>query len=196
MKQLFLRTGPSHHPTGAGTLNGGRNASFKPPPNLLLLLLSILAVCVFIFWKLKFGYQKEALTVEKIEEFLTPKELEAYQAAQKEVDDKFENCIQYILYALADGKYVCLSCPNSIPFVTLKEGEIWYIGHTCQNDEVRHSKSFRQKHNVWMFTNYVGRKEECHRIELKLIRGYKYLPESQKPETKLFIPPYNQTDKN
>ena len=92
--------------------------------------------------------------------------------------------------------YECLSCPPGIPFVTLKKGEIWYIGHTCQDDNDRHSRAFRQEHNVWLYTNYVGPKEECHKIELKLIRGYKYLPESQKPEAKLFLPPYNRTDKN
>ncbi|MCB0598799.1 MAG: hypothetical protein KDD28_32295, partial [Phaeodactylibacter sp.] len=127
-----------------------------------------------------------------------PRALEVYKAAQKEVDEKFENCIQYILYALEDGMCECLSCPPGIPFpfVTLKEGEIWYIGHTCQDDNDRHSRAFRQKHNVWLYVNYVEPKEKCHKIELKLIRGCKYLPESRKPEAGLIFPPYNQTDKN
>lgn len=143
-----------------------------------------------------FGYKENALTVEDIEKTLTPEELEAYRAAQSEVDEKFEDCIQYILYAVEDGLYECASCPPGIPFVTLKEGEIWYIGHTCQEENGRHSQAFQRKHGVWMFTNYVGSKETCHKVELKLIRGYKYLLESIKPEVKLILPPYNRTDKN
>ena len=146
-------------------------------------------------WSLIFGYQEDAITIEEIEKSLTPKELESYRAAQKEVDEKFENCIQYILYALKDGKYQCASCSPGIPFVTLKKGEIWYIGHTCQKEDLRHSSSFQKKHRVWMATNFVGSKVACHEVELKLIRGYKYLPESFKPEGKLILPPYNRTDK-
>lgn len=193
MKQLLLTRERIGQPPGI--LRPGKNNVHKLPFNFFPFLLALLIVAAIV-WKLMSGYQEKALTIEDIEKSLSPEELEAYKAAQKEVDDKFENCIQYILYALEDGIYECLSCPPGIPFVTLKEGEIWYIGHTCQDDNNRHSRSFRQKHNVWLYTNYVGPKEECHKIELKLIRGYQFLPESFKPEAKLIIPPYNRTDKN
>lgn len=194
MKQLFLtRERVGYPPIDA--LRPGKTSNYKPPIDFFPFLLALL-VLVAIVWKLMSGYQEKALTIEGIEKSLGPQELEAYKASQKEVDEKFEHCIQYILYALEDGIYECLSCPPGIPFVTLKKGEIWYIGHTCQDDNDRHSRAFRQEHNVWLYTNYVGPKEECHKIELKLIRGYKYLPESQKPEAKLFLPPYNRTDKN
>lgn len=175
-------------------LRPGKSNAYEPPFNFFLFILALLVV-VALVWKLSYGYQEKALTIEDIEQSLDPQELEVYKAAQKEVDEKFENCIQYILYALEDGMYECLSCPPGIPFVTLKEGEIWYIGHTCQDDNDRHSRAFRQKHNVWLYVNYVEPKEKCHKIELKLIRGYKYLPESRKPEARLIFPPYNQTDK-
>ncbi len=182
-----------HQPDGF--LKPMENIPSRPSFNFLALLLALLAIGVALYWMMKRGYQDGAITIEEIEKSLDPQELESYRAAQKEVDDKFEYCVQYILYALEDGKYQCLSCPPGIPFVTLKEDEIWYIGHTCQEHDDRHSKAFRKKHNVEMRLNYIGPKAECHRIELKLIRGYRYLPESLKPEIKLTLPPFNRTDK-
>lgn len=193
MKQLLLTRERAGAPPVI--LRPGNNYVNKPPINFFPLLLALLIVGVIV-WKLMSGYQEKALTIEDIEKTLSPEELEAYKAAQKEVDEKFENCIQYILYALDDGLYECLSCPPGIPFVTLKEGEIWYIGHTCQDGDERHTQPFQKKHRVWMHTNYIGSKQECHKVELKLLRGYKYLPESLKPEIKLVLPPYNRTDKN
>lgn len=168
--------------------------AYRPPFNFLPIFIVLLLTATL--WTLISGYQKKALTVEEIESHLSPEGLVEYQSEQRDVDEKFEDCIQYFLYALADGPYQCLSCPPGIPFVTLKKGEIWYIGHTCQENDARHTKSFRQQNNVWMFTNFVGTKEECHKLELKLIRGYKYLPESQKPEIKLLLPPFNRTAQN
>lgn len=166
----------------------------KKNPNSSFNYLLLLVVFLIVIGRWLYEYEDDAITVEQIEETLGPEELEAYKNAQQQVDDKFQNCIQYILYATEPGPYQCLSCPGGIPFVTLKKMEIWYIGHTCQDAESRHSISFRKKHDVRMSINYEGPKHECHRIELKLIRGYKYLPESIKPEGKLILPPYNQTD--
>jgi len=191
MALLFLK-GNNKRSTGSfQTPDGPRHPS---PINFLLVFLFL--IFVFLVGKLIFGYQDKAITLEEIEKTLSPKELETYRAGQKKVDEKFENCIQYILYAAKDGLYECASCPPGIPFVTLKKGEIWYIGHTCQNDDARHSRSFRERHNVWLFTNYIGSGEECHKIELKLLKGYRFLPESVKPEMKLMLPPYNRTDLN
>ena len=191
MPLLFLK-GNSGKSTGSFQATD-RNSSSSPINFLpVFLLLAILAIT----WKLIFGYQDKALTLEEIEKSLSPEELEAFHAEKNAVDEKFENCIQYILYALKDGRYQCASCPPGIPFVTLKKGDIWYIGHTCQEEDERHSQAFQKSNGVWMFTNYVGSKEECHKLELKLIRAYKFLPESVKPETKLILPPYNRTDKN
>lgn len=178
---------------GAFRASGERRA-YPPPINFLpvFLLLALLALA----WQLVFGYEDEALRIEDIERMLTPEELTAYRAAQQEVDNKFGRCIQYILYAQEDGLYECAACPPGIPFVTLKKGDIWYIGYTCQDDAARHSHSFRKKRGVWLFINYIGSVEECRKIELKLLRGYRFLPESIKPEIKLILPPNNRTDKN
>ena len=165
---------------------------YRPPFNFLPVFIVLLILGVI--WSLIFGYEPGSIRIEDIESGLSPEELREYRASQEEVEEKFEECTQYILYAIRDGKYPCLSCPAKIPFVTLKKGEIWYIGHTCQEDDMRHSRSFRRKNNVVYFSNYKGTKQECLEVELKLIRGYKYLPESQKPEGKLHLPPYNRTD--
>lgn len=192
MALLFLKAHGSRRP--AKDLNARNNSSPSPPFHFIPILLAIVLIALAGKWI--FGYKERALRVEEIEKSLTPEELGAYQSAQSEVDEKFENCIQYILYALEDGLYECANCPPGIPFVTLKEGEIWYIGHTCQDGDDRHTQPFQKKHRVWMHTNYIGSKQECHKVELKLLRGYKYLPESLKPEIKLVLPPYNRTDKN
>ncbi len=130
------------------------------------------------------------ITVEDIEQSLTPEELEEYQAVQKKIDDKHEDCEQYFLVALVDGKRLCRSCPPGISFVTLKKGEIFYIGYTCLGD-ARYSRSFLDEHEVSKLVNFTGTRDQCHNMELKLINGYKYLEESLKPEAKLVIPPYN-----
>ena len=191
MALLFLR---SNNEKSSSFFRTTGSSSSPSPINFLpiFLVLAILAIA----WKLIFGYQDKALTLEEIEKSLSPEESAAFEVEKNVVDEKFENCIQYILYALRDGKYTCASCPPGIPFVTLKKGDIWYIGHTCQEEDERHSQTFQKSNGVWMFTNYAGSKEECHKLELKLIRAYKFLPESVKPETKLILPPYNRTDKN
>ena len=171
-----------------------RSPIYQPPINFLPVFIALLLLAVA--WRLLAGYRKDALKVEDIETSLTPEELQEYRAHQHQVEKKFEQCTQYILYALDNGLYQCRSCPPGIPFVTLKKGEIWYIGHTCRENDARHSRAFRQEHNVWMFTNFVGTKEECHKIELKLLQGYRYLPESQKQEIKLILPPNNRTAQN
>lgn len=192
MFRLLLQSGNGRTKTTAST--GQPQRAYRRPLNFLPFFLLLLVLAAI--WNIKAGYEEGALTVEDIEKSLTPEELISYREAQLDVDAKYARCVQYILYATSDGKYTCLSCPPGIPFVTLKRDEIWYIGHTCQDEGNRHSKAFRTRNNVRLFTNYIGTKEDCHKIELKLIQGYQYLPESLKPEIKLVLPPYNRTGKN
>ena len=162
--------------------NSLSTAKFQPPFWCWWLLLMGVIISSTIVLK--------KITIEEIEQNLNSEELAEYKAIQQKIDDKHENCEQYFLVATVEGQRICRSCPPGLSFVTLKKGEIFYIGYTCLGDS-RHSRGFLDEHEVIKLVNFTGTRDQCHNMELKLINGYKYLEESLKPEAKLVIPPYN-----
>ena len=153
----------------------------QKPPYIPIILLGLIILLGFSLYR---------IMVEDVEELLDPEELSKFRELQKAVDDKYTDCEQYFLLAATDGRRICRSCPQGISFVTLKKGEIFYIGHTCRGGD-RHSEKFLDQHRVFRYINHRGSRDDCHRLELKLINGYQYLPQAQKPEVKLILPPYN-----
>jgi hypothetical protein len=97
-------------------------------------------------------------------------------------------CDQYTLRAKVAGVYPCFHSPQLT--INLREGEIWKIGKTCLEEEIRYS---RLPDNRLVFVReYSGTAEECLIIEKYKIYAYARMPENQARETPLILPPGNK----
>jgi len=152
------------------------------PPEYFLFFLLLLFILLFAgskFWERFY----EDPGIDSAEVVAAQREAEA-------IAEKHETWVQYALVATSTMKRPCLRCPNGITIVTVKKGEVYKYGITTQG-EARYQQQLYENLQLRMVEEVVGEYTICKKAEVNKIIGYRFLPESQKPEIKLLRPPGN-----
>ena len=87
-----------------------------------------------------------------------------------------EEAEQYVLLALKDGLYECLTCPNGT-FYLLK-GEVAKVGTTVRGEDGRYPKAYYDRNRLRYQTEYRGDKLTAEIREFLRLVNYPLLQEN------------------
>jgi len=174
----------------------------KPFPLFFLKIVLFFAIFGMVFYLFSNFYAsenplKEVINDEKVWEEIKNLEVPAQSLDKliqeiKGIKDKTrkpEPCEQYVLRARTAGWYACYKCPSQK--VYLEAGEIWKIGKTCNNENIRYPNGQLDK-RLRYEREFIGDEVQCLIVEKVKLYAYFFYPENQKRTKTLILPAGNK----
>lgn len=156
----------------------------------LLVIAIILSIGLWTFLQMSKDKNSPIVVDDKGQIVLAPHRKDKLQKELEEID----NAIQYSLRASIDGYFPCYTCPDGKGTIYLYKGQIWRFGTTRKGENERYPGGDYGTPNVVFVPEFRGTYSECLKMEKIKIYNYPLLPEAQKREFILAIPPGNKID--
>jgi hypothetical protein len=164
----------------------------KQPNTGFYLFLLLLAIGgIFGTYHLISGSKKSPVIIDQDgNKVLAPHRQKKLDKELKEID----NAAQYVLVADKTGYFPCYTCPDGSGLIYLYKGEVWKYGMTRKGENGRYPKQNYGAPNLRFLIQFQGTVSECLKMEKIKIYSYPLLPEAEKRDFTLIIPPGNVID--